>query len=92
LHMFATIFKYFLVVFLSSVSEACFKCFICLLFYVASIASRCFKSKSSECSGSPSGWCRSNFQRCFSTPRWLLAADRPRPCNSGQRQLEAALQ
>ena len=31
--------------FFSSVSEACFKCFICLLLYVASIASGCFKSR-----------------------------------------------
>jgi hypothetical protein len=29
----------------SSVSEACFKCLICLLLYVASVASECFKSR-----------------------------------------------
>jgi hypothetical protein len=31
------------------VSDTCFKCFICLQMYVASVASRCFKSRSGCC-------------------------------------------
>jgi hypothetical protein len=45
LHMFAMVFKCFSVVF-ASVSGACFKCFICLLLYVATVTSECFKSRS----------------------------------------------
>ena len=45
LHMFAIVFKYFSGV-LASVSNAYFKCFICLLLYVATAASGCFKSRS----------------------------------------------
>ena len=30
----------------ASISDACFKCFICLQTYVASVASGCFKSRS----------------------------------------------
>jgi hypothetical protein len=60
--------------------------------YVVSVTSRCFKSRSSKCSGSPSGWCGSNFRQCFLTARWLVAAGRPYPCNnSGQWRLEPAL-
>jgi hypothetical protein len=33
-------------VFLASVSDECFKCFICLQTYVANVASECFKSRS----------------------------------------------
>ena len=33
----------------------------------------------------------SDFQLCFWPPRQLVAAGRPRPSSSGQRQLEAAL-
>ena len=32
-------------VFFASVSDACFKCFICLFLYVASVASECFRSR-----------------------------------------------
>jgi hypothetical protein len=39
--MFAMIFKCFQELF-SSISEGCFKCFICLLLYVASVASQYF--------------------------------------------------
>jgi hypothetical protein len=42
--MCAMVFKYFLDVF-ASVSDACFKCFNCLLLYVAIVASGCLKSK-----------------------------------------------
>jgi hypothetical protein len=45
LYMFAMVFKCFSGVF-TSVSDDCFKCFICLLLYVATIVSGCFKSKS----------------------------------------------
>jgi hypothetical protein len=41
--MFAMIFKCF-----SSVSEACFKCFICLQTHVESVASESFKNKSGD--------------------------------------------
>jgi hypothetical protein len=34
-------------VFLASVSDTCFKCFICLWTYVANVSSMCFKSRSS---------------------------------------------
>jgi hypothetical protein len=30
----------------ASVSDACFKCFICLLLYATTVASRCFNTKS----------------------------------------------
>jgi hypothetical protein len=43
--MFSMVFKCFLGIF-SSVSYACFKCFICLHLYVATVASGCFKSRS----------------------------------------------
>jgi hypothetical protein len=46
------IFKCFSGAFFASVSEVCFKCFICLQTYVASVASRCFKSKSGVASPS----------------------------------------
>jgi hypothetical protein len=46
--MFAIVFKCFSVVF-ANISEACLKCFICLLLYVASVASRRFKNRSDEC-------------------------------------------
>jgi hypothetical protein len=39
-------FQAFFQVFFTSVSEACFKYFICLQTYVASITSGCFKSRS----------------------------------------------
>jgi hypothetical protein len=42
LHMFRMVFKCFLGVF-ASVSNACFDCFICLILYVATITSGCFK-------------------------------------------------
>jgi len=42
LHMFAMVFKCFSGVF-ASVSNACFKCFICLPLYVATVASGCLK-------------------------------------------------
>jgi hypothetical protein len=32
--------------FFASVSFTCFKCFVCLLLYIASVVSRCFKSRS----------------------------------------------
>jgi hypothetical protein len=44
--MFCNGFQAFSRCFFVSVSEACFECFICLQMYVASVASRCFKSKS----------------------------------------------
>jgi hypothetical protein len=44
LHIFAMVFKCFSDVF-ASVSDTCFKYFICLLLYVVTIASRCFKSR-----------------------------------------------
>jgi hypothetical protein len=45
LHIFAMIFKCFLDVF-ASVSDTCFRCFICLFFlYIATVVSRCFKSR-----------------------------------------------
>jgi hypothetical protein len=37
LHMFAIVFKVFLGIF-AGISDACFKCFICLLLYVATAA------------------------------------------------------
>jgi hypothetical protein len=43
--MFTMVFKCFSSVF-ASVSDVCFKCFICLFFYVATITSGCFKSRS----------------------------------------------
>jgi hypothetical protein len=46
--MFAIVFKCFSGVF-ANVSETCFKCFICLLLYVASIVSECFKTRSGCC-------------------------------------------
>ena len=45
LHMLAIVFKCFQT-FSASVSDACFKCFICLLLYVPTIASGCFKCRS----------------------------------------------
>jgi hypothetical protein len=45
LPVFAMVFQTFFMCF-SSVSEACFKCFIYLQTYVASVASGCFKSRS----------------------------------------------
>jgi hypothetical protein len=48
LHMFAMIFKCFSDVF-ANVSEACFKCFICLLLYVTIVVSVCFKNKLGVC-------------------------------------------
>jgi hypothetical protein len=44
--MFAMVFKCFL-----SVSETCFKCFICLQTYVARVAGGCFKSRSGVAHG-----------------------------------------
>jgi hypothetical protein len=92
LHMFAIIFKCFQVFFLqvfhkyvSSVSSVFFRTLQVLYLDF-------FKSRSSKCSGSPSGWCGSDFRRCFSTPEWLVAPGRPRPYSSGQRRLEAALE
>ena len=41
LHIFAMVFKCFSGVF-ASVLDACFKCFICHLLYVATVISRCF--------------------------------------------------
>jgi hypothetical protein len=35
----------------TSVLDACFKCFICLLSYVATVASGCFKSRSGVAHG-----------------------------------------
>jgi hypothetical protein len=43
--MFAMVFKCFSGVF-ASVSDACFKCFIYLLLYVATVVSGCFKNRS----------------------------------------------
>jgi hypothetical protein len=40
LHMFAMVFKCFSSIF-TSISDTCFKCFICLLLYVATVASGC---------------------------------------------------
>ena len=45
LHMFAMVFNCFSGVF-ASVSDACFKCFICLLLYATTVASGHFKSRS----------------------------------------------
>jgi len=45
LHMFVMVFKCFSGVF-ASVSDACFKCFIYFLLYVATVVSVCFKSRS----------------------------------------------
>jgi hypothetical protein len=45
LHLFIIVFKCFSGVF-ASVSDACFKCFICPWRYVASVASGYFKSRS----------------------------------------------
>ena len=39
----------FLYTYVASVSDAFLKCFICLLLYVASVASGCFKSRSGCC-------------------------------------------
>jgi hypothetical protein len=39
----------FLYTYVVSVSDACLKCFICLLLYVVSVVSRCFKSRSGCC-------------------------------------------
>ena len=48
LHMFAMVFKCFSGVFVS-VSNAYFKCFICLLLYIATVISECFKSGAECC-------------------------------------------
>jgi hypothetical protein len=61
LHMFAMVFKCFSCVF-ASVSDTYFTCFIYLLLYVATVASGCFKSRSSIAhgmrlgSGQQRGW------------------------------------
>jgi hypothetical protein len=47
-----------------SVSYACFKCFICLQTYVASVASGCFKSRSGVASPS-SLFCRIGVSSSF---------------------------
>jgi hypothetical protein len=39
----------FLYTYIANVSDACLKCFICLLLYVASVATRCFKSRPGCC-------------------------------------------
>jgi hypothetical protein len=52
--VFYLVFKFFLGIF-ASVSDACFKYFIYLQTYVASVASECFKSRSAECFKSRSG-------------------------------------
>ena len=49
--MFYMVFKCFLDIFTSG-SDACFKCFNCLQTYIASVASRCFKSRSGVASRS----------------------------------------
>jgi hypothetical protein len=53
LHMFAIVLGVFV-----SVSDACFKCFICLLFYVVTVVPGCFKSRSGVAYGMDveSGW------------------------------------
>jgi hypothetical protein len=38
-------------VFFASISDACFKCIICLQMYVVSVVSECFKSKSGVAHG-----------------------------------------
>jgi hypothetical protein len=68
-----------------------FQVFICLLLYVTSVVSGCYKSRSNECSIFPSGRCESDFQRCFSNPRQLVAVGKPHPCNSGLQRRVAAL-
>jgi hypothetical protein len=45
LQWFSSVFRCFF----ASVLEACFKCFICLQTYVATVASRCFKSRLDVC-------------------------------------------
>jgi hypothetical protein len=50
LHMFVMVFKCFSGVF-TGVLDICFKCFICLGLYVATIVSGCFKSRSSVAHG-----------------------------------------
>jgi len=57
LHIFAIVFKYFSSVFVG-VLDVCFRCFICLLLYVAIVVSRCFKSRSGVAHGIRvgSGW------------------------------------
>ena len=50
LYMFAMVFKSFSGVFVS-VSDARLKCFICLILYVATVASECFKSRSGVAHG-----------------------------------------
>ena len=59
LHMFAMVFKYFSDVFVSGL-DVCFKCFIYLLLYVATVASGYFKSRSDVTHGMRvgSGWRR----------------------------------
>ena len=52
----------------ASVSDACFKCFICLQTYAASVASECFKSRS--CVASPSS-------PSAALPRYLLLLPAP---------------
>ena len=54
----------------SGVLEARFKHFICLLLYIASVIYRCFKSRSSECSRSPS----------LATPCGVYAPSYPMRC------------
>jgi hypothetical protein len=77
LHIFHTCYKcfYLNIAYVCNDFQVFFKCFrsmfqvfICLLLYVASVASECYKSRSSECSRFPSGRCESDFQRCFSNP------------------------
>jgi hypothetical protein len=59
--------QWFSIVF-ANVSNACFKCFICLFLYVAIVASGCFKSRSSVvhgmCVGSRRGHEQSPHGQC----------------------------
>jgi hypothetical protein len=73
--MFYMVFKCFSYVF-ASVLDACFKCFICLQMYVASVTSRCFKSRSGVASRSLLAFnCLTSFSQC-----WLASEPETQVC------------
>ena len=65
LQWFSSVFQ----VFFATVSDACFKCFICLQPYVASVVSRCFESRSGV--ASPSYFILPHLSFSSSFGHWL---------------------
>jgi hypothetical protein len=83
--MFAMVFKCFSVVF-ANISEACLKCFICLLLYVASVASGRFRNRSEECRVS-ADQISSGISRLHDGQWWRADHALAAVVNSGLRQL-----